>query len=143
MKIRNWTNDDIVSVAVIEKNCFSKPWTLAMLEEEINNPYFFCLVVETDNIVIAYLNYHIINGQYHIANIAVESNYRRKGIAKGLLKELLRSAKENNISGITLEVNSNNAAAENLYKKMGFKTMGIRKKYYGGTEDALIMWLYL
>lgn len=143
MKIRNWTNDDIASVAEIEKDCFSKPWTLAMLTEEFNNPYFFCLVAETDNKIAAYLNYHIISGQYHIANIAVESGHRRKGIASNLLKELLRNASSNNISGITLEVNANNTAAVNLYKKLGFKTSGIRKKYYDNTDDALIMWLYL
>ena len=54
---------------------------------------------------------------------------------------MLRTAKESNAERITLEVRASNIAARKLYKKLGFKDVGIRKGYYADTgEDAVIMW---
>jgi ribosomal-protein-alanine N-acetyltransferase len=43
------------------------------------------------------------------------------------------------IKPIMVEVNQNNVQAINLYKKIGFKQIDIRRKYYPNNEDALIM----
>ena len=44
------------------------------------------------------------------------------------------------IKYITLEVRVSNVAAISLYEKFGFKSIGVRKKYYqDNNEDALIM----
>ena len=40
---------------------------------------------------------------------------------------------------ITLEVNENNLSAIRLYDKFSFDKLGIRKKYYNGESDAIIM----
>ena len=44
-----------------------------------------------------------------------------------------------NISSIILEVNEKNIPAIRLYKKYGFKQIGLRKKYYNNSDNAIIM----
>ncbi len=42
---------------------------------------------------------------------------------------------------MTLEVRVSNYAAQNLYRKYGFREAGLRHRYYSDNqEDALIMW---
>lgn len=61
---------------------------------------------------------------------------------KKLLEALINEAKTK-ASLITLEVNTENEIAINLYKKYGFENLGKRKKYYDNTFDAYIMTKYL
>ncbi len=42
---------------------------------------------------------------------------------------------------MTLEVRKSNLGAQTLYRKYGFKDIGIRKAYYSDNrEDAIVMW---
>lgn len=59
-----------------------------------------------------------------------------------LLESLIYEAKTK-ASLITLEVNTENEIAINLYQKYGFENLGKRKKYYNNTYDAYIMTKYL
>lgn len=61
---------------------------------------------------------------------------------KKLLENLINKSK-NIASSITLEVNTENEIAINLYKKYGFKNLGKRKNYYNNMFDAYIMTKYL
>ena len=56
-----------------------------------------------------------------------------------LLENLISFAKEHNSKTITLEVNETNLSAIKLYDKFNFEKVGIRKKYYDGKNDAIIM----
>ena len=77
----------------------------------------------------------------HITNLAVHPDFRRKGVAKVLLINALKECYEEKIKFLTLEVRASNIKAFTLYEKFGFKSLGIRKKYYqDNNEDALIMW---
>lgn len=142
VSIQTWTKSDICIIAEIERQCIKNPWNENMLAEEYLNPDFNCLVAKQGEILTGYINYHTVLDEYHISNIAVDKNYRRKGIASALLLYLFEIAMQNSIKGITLEVGKYNNSAIELYTKHGFKAEGIRKKYYGD-EDAVIMWKYL
>ena len=74
-----------------------------------------------------------------IMNIVVRKKFRRQGIGKKLLEELIKFAKNTNLEFMNLEVNSKNQPAIELYQKFGFKQIGIRKKYYNMVDDAIIM----
>jgi ribosomal-protein-alanine N-acetyltransferase len=76
---------------------------------------------------------------WHLMNIAVEPTSRRRGIANALLEALLQRAGQE--EPYTLEVRPSNAPAIALYEQFGFRSAGIRPRYYQDTgEDALIMW---
>ena len=71
--------------------------------------------------------------------IATGLSYRRKGVATKLLSEAIGMLKNLGVNRLLLEVNETNIGAIELYKKLGFKQISIRKKYYKGQFDALIM----
>jgi len=69
---------------------------------------------------------------------------RRLGIGEQVLRQVIEQVKFKGARWITLEVRPSNAAALKLYKKLGFKMMGIRKGYYSNPpEDAFVLALHL
>jgi ribosomal-protein-alanine N-acetyltransferase len=74
-------------------------------------------------------------GEYEILNLAVALEFRRKGIARGLLAAFLSSVK----GAVYLEVRESNGAALNLYKSMGFQEVGVRKEYYQSPRESGIV----
>ena len=127
----------------LSKECFSVPWTLDSINNELNNPlakYIIAQDLSTEE-VVGFVGVWIIAGEGYITNIAVSPKYRNKGIASELLINLFNLCKTFSCEDITLEVRSSNVAAQNLYKKFDFKEEGLRKGYYSDNgEDAIIMW---
>lgn len=76
-----------------------------------------------------------------IMNIVVKKAKRNLGIGSALLEKIIKFSKEQNAISITLEVNVHNLSAIALYQKFGFKQVGLRKKYYHNTDDAILMTL--
>ena len=92
-----------------------------------------------DNEIIGFIDYSIIYERAEVNYIYVDKNYRNKGIASLLLREMFDSVKDKNILNASLEVNKNNNAAINLYQKNGFKIEATRKNYYKNGDDAYLM----
>jgi len=64
-------------------------------------------------------NPNLINGKAGtLLNVYTSPEYRRKGIAKKLLEEIIKEAKLMGINTIDLKATEN---GYNLYKKLGFK----------------------
>lgn len=61
-----------------------------------------------------------VKSYLYIHDIVVLSEYRRQGIGKALMEELIRSAKERDFCKVTLEVREDNMSAQKLYKNLGF-----------------------
>ncbi|RYD03254.1 hypothetical protein N752_20700 [Desulforamulus aquiferis] len=84
----------------------------------------------------------LVLDEAHITNVAVHPEYRGKSIGEALMLEMIQQAIIRGAVRMTLEVRPSNMAARELYKKLGFKEKGLRKKYYTDTnEDAIIMWV--
>ena len=75
----------------------------------------------------------------HIVIIASRPSERRRGIGELLLISCLELALRRNSRIVSLEVRASNNAARSLYRKYGFQDAGVRKRYYSGGEDAIIM----
>lgn len=88
-----------------------------------------------ENKLVGYLDYSVIYEKIEINYIFVINEYRRKYIAYNLIKYVIDNYEFENI---TLEVNVNNIGAINLYKKLGFKIINIRKNYYDGIDGYLM-----
>ena len=77
----------------------------------------------------------------HITTIAVHPEYRRLHIGERLLVHDIIEAKKVGANCLTLEVRESNRAAQNLYGKYGFKSLGVRRHYYqDNNEDAFVLW---
>ncbi len=143
MQVRNMLQKDIKSVAELEKQCFSQPWSENSLKESLESKSYYFLVAEEVDEVIGYMGITIILEEADVTNIAVNSKYRRQGIAETLIHCMFQDCKQKGIQAMTLEVRVSNEPAIQLYKKMGFCSAGIRKNFYQKPiEDAMIMWKY-
>jgi ribosomal-protein-alanine N-acetyltransferase len=135
--------EDLEEVLDIEVLSFATPWSRnAFLYELLENERAVYYVVHNSmNKLIAYIGMWVIFDEGHITNLAVHPAYRHQGVGKFLLINFIKAAREKKIKHLTLEVRRSNAVAQELYQKMGFVHMGVRKKYYlDNNEDALIMW---
>ena len=133
----------IEQIAALERECFSAPWSEAMLTEVLFDSQASFIVAESeDGGVLGYAGLQVVLDEGYIDNIAVEPNARRHGVADELLDVFCRFG-EANLAFLTLEVRASNAPAIALYRKHGFEEAGRRKNYYTKpTEDAVIMTRY-
>ncbi|MBB6714234.1 ribosomal protein S18-alanine N-acetyltransferase [Clostridium gasigenes] len=135
---------DIDGVFEISKICFSLPWSKASVESELSNPlakYIVAKDIETGR-VVGFIGVWIITDIGDITNIGVHPDYRRNNIASELLNSVLTLCIDLDCTIFNLEVRRSNLIAQNLYKKLGFKETGLRKNYYGNSEDAILMQKY-
>jgi ribosomal-protein-alanine N-acetyltransferase len=90
--------------------------------------------------ILGYSGFWLVAGEAHISTIAVQPDWRRRGIGELLLVAMLDRATELEAHIATLEVRVSNVTAQNLYRKYGFRQVGLRRRYYRDRdEDALIM----
>lgn len=139
--IRVFQNGDQKDIAILEKECFSEPWSeTAILESFGMGTVFF--VFEEGERILGYAGMQVIPPEGYITNIAVTSASRGQGIGSALVDALVDFSKEKGIRLISLEVRESNLAAQGLYRKKGFAALGKRKRFYANpTEDAIIMTL--
>ncbi|MDD5904178.1 MAG: ribosomal protein S18-alanine N-acetyltransferase [Clostridium sp.] len=133
---------DIETVYGIECSCFSQPWSVESLINELTvNDAAYYAVAEFDGRVIGYAGMWVVCDEAHMTNIAVDADYRRRGAATGLILHLMRTARSRNALCITLEVRETNHRAQRVYNALGFRYAGTRRRYYSDTgENALILW---
>ena len=140
-EIHNLEERFLEEIDIIEKSTFKDPWSKSAYEGEIFNEHAYYKVITVESEVVAYGGFHKIFDEAHITNIAVKETFRNRGFGKMLMETLIEEAKELEIFSMTLEVRVSNVNALKLYEKMGFKSAGVRPRYYGDGEDAFIMWL--
>ena len=130
----------IPQIAALERECFSAPWSEAMLEDALFDPQASFIVAEDgEGGVLGYAGLHAVLDEGYIDNVAVEPAARRHGVAGALLDVFCRFGQAN-LAFLTLEVRASNAPAIALYEKYGFHRAGVRPGYYRDPrEDAVIM----
>lgn len=130
----------IAQIAVLEKRCFSDPWSETSVRSELSNPLSYWLVAEEDGKLIGYVGSQSVPPEADVMNLAVAPEWRNKGIGRALMTALIAQLHSRGITVLFLEVRVGNTPAQNLYRSLGFVEAGRRPKYYvNPTEDALIL----
>lgn len=130
----------VPQVARLEKLCFPDPWSEKSVASELENEIALWLVALDGESVVGYVGSQTVMGETDMMNIAVHPDYRRQGIAAGLIGGLIGALKQQGSRCLTLEVRASNAPAIKLYQKLGFAQIGLRRNYYfHPREDALIL----
>lgn len=139
MKIRGATEKDLSSLISIAQESFPVPWSPKSFLEEFENSNSLVKVAEINGELVGFLILRIIQDEAEVLYLAVKPSHRGKGIATELLRSALRGIK-GSVKSCFLEVRVSNTTAINLYKKLNFKVIGVRKSYYlKPEEDALLM----
>jgi len=143
--VRRLTEQDIDPVVAIEEEAFSTPWRHDTFENLVGRPGLELLVME-DRVagIIGYAVLWCILDQGELANMAVASAFRGRGLGRYLLSRVLQIAKERGVETVYLEVRASNERAARLYAGFGFTEIGIRRDYYERPrEDARVLRLGL
>ena len=132
---------DLTDVLVIERACFSMPWSRgAFLYEIEQNQVARCWVGREDGRIVGYICLWEVADELHITNVAVHPDVRRRGIARALLESVFERGRASRSRLVLLEVRPSNVEALTLYETFGFRVVGRRRGYYYDTgEDALVM----
>ena len=130
----------IQQVAALESACFQDPWSENAIASELSNPLSHWFVAVENGLVAGYVGSQSVMDEADMMNIAVSADCRRKGIAQGLVEQLIQALGSMGVHSLTLEVRASNEPAKALYGKLGFVQTGLRKNYYRNPkEDALIL----
>ena len=134
---------DLDAIEVIERESYPTPWSRSMFASELAKPSSISLgafSAETGELV-GYLIISRYVDAWHVMNLAVAPEWRRRGVAVALMERLFELTAGDDRRGYTLEVRVSNEGAIKLYERLGFVARGVRRGYYtDNREDALIMW---
>ena len=140
ISISNMTFADLENLKNFLQSDFDEFWSYDILLSELSSSNSRYIVAKNkDNTIVGFAGIKIILDESELMNIVTRKDMRHCGIASSMLNHLLAICKENNIKLLNLEVNTQNTIAINFYKKYNFNEVGLRKKYYDNTYDALLM----
>ncbi len=132
---------DVPALEVVERRCYDTPWSRSMFAGELVKPGGESRGVFNGAGLVAYCVTSRYIDAWHVMNVAVDPEHRRRGLARLLLETLFRETDGDGTRGFTLEARVSNESAIRLYLALGFEAVGIRRAYYtDNREDATIMW---
>ena len=140
MTIREMSALDIDTVAALEAEIFSMPWSAQGFADTLHREDVLFLVAYEEEKLLGYAGVYCTLDEGEITNVAVEQTARRCGIGRALMETLIRALADRGIFRIVLEVRASNEPAIRLYEQTGFSVAGTRKNFYEKpTEDAYVM----
>ena len=135
-------HENVDEVAAIEAACFSTPWSKNAFADAVDSQnYEYIVALDGSNgNVVGYAGMQVVLDEAEITNIAVDEQYRKRGIAGKLIESLEILCDRRDVKYLHLEVRQSNAVARSLYTKCGFEIDGMRKNFYQKpTENAVLM----
>ena len=123
VELRRLELRDLNAIEEIERSSYPTPWSRSMFASELAKPSSLCLgafEAETGKL-IGYLIISRYVDAWHVMNVAVTPDQRRRGIASLLLNRLFELTAGRSRRGYTLEVRVSNAGAIKLYEEVGFR----------------------
>lgn len=132
---------DLAEVLAVEGAIYSHPWTRGNFADSLRAGYE-CWTWRDRGELVGYFILLVAAGESHLLNLSIAASHQRQGCGSALLREVMRMARSVGGEQLLLEVRPSNLAAQGLYRKFGFRQVGVRKGYYpadGGREDALVL----
>lgn len=139
IKISQMDKKDLNILKDILIDDFDEFWSFNTLKEELECTNSYYIVAKENNNIVGFAGIKKILDEVDLMNIVTQKSKRNFGIASMLLENLINKSIELGASVMTLEVDETNAPALHLYEKYNFKKVGLRKKYYNGINNAVIM----
>lgn len=136
---------DVPVVAAMEKEIFKDdPWSIGQFKEEISNngiTRHYLVACDSNHKIVGWAGAMCAaeGSDTDVLTIAVDSDFRLRGIARHMLTSLIDWAYLKKSPAIFLEVEKNNLPAQALYIAEGFTVVSMRPDYYGAGIDALVM----
>ncbi len=140
VRIRVLRESDLPVVLEIENEAYSVPWSESTFRSLLMRTDTDLVAAECEGELAGYAVCWFIVDQGELGNVAVSSMWRRQGVGEKLVEAVLERARRRSAREVFLEVRRTNLTAQRLYRRLGFREIGVRKNYYvRPTEDALVM----
>lgn len=125
------------ALAAIHAACFvpSERWGQDAMALQLGLPGAFGLIDPRGAMVLA----RVAADEAEILTLAVAPALRRQGIGRALLEAAAAEAARRGALALFLEVAAANTSARALYAAAGFTQVGLRRRYYPGGIDALVL----
>jgi ribosomal-protein-alanine N-acetyltransferase len=127
-------HSDLSALARIHAASFSEIWSEQTLRDLLASPGTTAFSTPNGFIIV-----RVAADEAEILTLAVAPDARGKGQGTALLSVAAKHAHSSGGRTMFLEVKTSNVPARALYKRFGFREAGLRKAYYGGKEDALVL----
>jgi ribosomal-protein-alanine N-acetyltransferase len=142
--VRTASLSDLPAISGIEDDSFPNPYPQSLLKRLMNDcPESFFVAVDHKARLVGYCVSTLARSSAHLISVAVDREYRRKGIATMLLQRTIEYLIAHATHEFYLEANLKNAEAVDLYRKLGFKKVGVLERYYSDGSDAITMRIIL
>ncbi|OIR25510.1 ribosomal-protein-alanine N-acetyltransferase [Bathymodiolus thermophilus thioautotrophic gill symbiont] len=136
MSFRVFDPQYIDAVLAIERLAYKTPWSEVQFIQSLSNSNILAHLILQDNQIVGYsIALHTLEFT-DLLNICIHPTYQHQGLGAQLFNHLLDTS---DIKEVFIEVRITNYNALLFYKKLGFKVINIRKKYYSDGEDAKIL----
>jgi len=135
----------IAPIMAIERDAYPRPWSAQVFHDELREARSgrrHYVVARRGRAVMGYGGVMFVADEAHITNLAVRPDERRAGVATRLMVALGAAAIAKGSEAWTLEVRATSLGAQALYRRFGFVPAGVRKNYYEGNTDAIVMWCH-
>ncbi|WP_343210412.1 ribosomal protein S18-alanine N-acetyltransferase [Anaerolentibacter hominis] len=140
MIVRRMEPGDAGAAAELEAELFALPWSEQGFLDALDRPDTLYLAAIQEEKLAGYCGMWCVLDEAEITNVAVRPSFRRRGIGREMLTELIRRGRKRQISTFFLEVRESNEAAIRLYESLGFAVNGLRKNFYDRPrENAVLM----
>lgn len=141
VEFRALEESDLEAVCCLEQAAFGGGWDRETYRRELAggsaSRYW---VLAREGRLLGFSGLWILGDEAHLNLIVVADEERGRGLGRYLLYRTVQSCRELGVRWFTLEVRIDNLAALRLYKQFGFARVGVRKAYYDGNTDAVLMW---
>ncbi len=139
--VRPLAEADLPQVMELEHQGYSHPWSESVFRDCFRVNYRLLGLAEGESLA-GYAVLALMYDEGHLLNLCIAPRHRRHGLARVLLRHVLKEAVSGGMGKVILEVRAGNLSAQRLYLSEGFTVIGKRPGYYpdpGGREDALVM----
>ncbi|TDD72093.1 ribosomal-protein-alanine N-acetyltransferase [Jiangella aurantiaca] len=141
---------DLDAVVPLEQELFAgdPPWSADQFRSELAGvpDTRWYVVAEAGGVVVGYAGLQapaLPGDPADVMTIAVAPAHQRGGVGTLLMTALEAEARRRGAGELLLEVRADNVPAKTFYKRHGFERIAVRRRYYGGGRDGLVLrkWL--
>jgi ribosomal-protein-alanine N-acetyltransferase len=142
--IRRAVAADLERIAWLEEASFAEPWTPALLHDELAHPASLLLVAARGAAPPeGYACFRRVADEAELLRVAVAPEARGRRVGSALIAAGLVELARAGVASCHLEVRTDNASAQAVYRRLGFAPSGRRRGYYRDGGDALVFTLGL
>lgn len=140
---------DLPALAALEAASFPDPWSRRTLAAAVEDRFSLVLVAEEESegaaagALAGYAIFRRASDEAELLSLAVAPEARGRGLGRHLAEDGLSRLRQAGARTCYLEVRPGNAPALALYRRLGFRGIGRRRRYYRDGSDALVMVLAL